>query len=208
MNHRLTSCIDQVLIPSDDAVSEYLSSEGFGGDTDAFTEALVTYHLLQGTHSMIEIQESTKFIPTFLTNTSYENVTGGQRVEARSSGDDIYFLSCNRTRSNVIHAVHMKHLPLHRRAFQLIQVQDIYYFGANYTYNGIIHIIDNVLDIPEDYGDVVSEASLHGLVQVLSQTPPSERLNTIIAEKGDWTLYEYTLLTLSHGFVSFFVVVL
>jgi hypothetical protein len=141
---------------------------------------------------MTEIQDSTEFIPTFLTNASYQNVTGGQRVEARSSRDDIYFLSCNKTRSNVIDAVSMKHLPASRKTqFQLISVQDIYYFGANYANNGVIHIIDNVLDIPEDFSTVISEASLHGLVQVLSQTPPSERLNTIIAEETDWTLYEY-----------------
>lgn len=96
----------QVLAPSNDAISEYLRSSGLpSNDTTAVVEALITYHVLQGPHSKNQLHTATHFIPTLLTDANYTNVTSGQRVEAQSVGDQLYFLSGNKSRSNIVQAV-------------------------------------------------------------------------------------------------------
>jgi hypothetical protein len=96
----------QVLAPSNDAISDYLRLSGLPhNDTNAIFEAWVTYHVLQGTHSKNQLQIATHFIPTLLTDADYNNVTGGQRVEAQSAGEQVYLLSGNKSRSNIVQAV-------------------------------------------------------------------------------------------------------
>jgi Fasciclin domain len=96
----------QVLAPSNDAISDYLRLSGLPlNDTNAIFEAWVTYHILQGTHSKNQLQIATHFIPTLLTDANYNNVTGGQRVEAQSAGEQVYLLSGNKSRSNIVQAV-------------------------------------------------------------------------------------------------------
>ncbi|KAK7936222.1 hypothetical protein LTR80_011360 [Exophiala xenobiotica] len=87
--------------PTNDAISNYLSqtSTASNDTSTAFAEALVTYHLLEHTYSSLDLRSETQFIPTLLTNQSYVNVTGGQRVEARSCGEQACFFSGNKQQS-------------------------------------------------------------------------------------------------------------
>jgi len=55
--------------------------------------ALLTYHVLNGTYLAGDITSTPAFVPSFLQNTSFTNVTGGQRVEAVRNGSDISFFS-------------------------------------------------------------------------------------------------------------------
>ncbi|KAK5047848.1 hypothetical protein LTR69_011475 [Exophiala sideris] len=96
----------QVLAPSNDVISDYLRLSGLPpNDTNAIFEAWVTYHILNGTHSKDQLQSATQFIPTLLTDPDYNNVTGGQRVEVQSAGEQVYLLSGNKSRSNIVHGV-------------------------------------------------------------------------------------------------------
>lgn len=47
---------------------------------------LLTYHVLNGTYPSSAFTNTSQFLPTLLTNTTYANVTGGQRVEAVLNG--------------------------------------------------------------------------------------------------------------------------
>jgi hypothetical protein len=95
-----------VLAPSNAAIADYLRRSGHAdNDTSAIFEAWMTYHVLRGTHSKNQLQAATQFPPTLLTDAAYSNVTGGQRIEAQSVGDQVFFLSGNKSRSNLVEAV-------------------------------------------------------------------------------------------------------
>ncbi|KAK5332342.1 hypothetical protein LTR98_011525 [Exophiala xenobiotica] len=95
----------QVLAPSNDAISDYLRLSGLPqNDTNAIFEAWVTYHVLHGPHSKNQLQAAKQFIPTLLTDADYTNVTGGQLVETQSAGEQVYLLSGNKSRSNIVQA--------------------------------------------------------------------------------------------------------
>ncbi|KAI2478230.1 beta-ig-h3 fasciclin [Pyrenophora tritici-repentis] len=67
--------------------------------------ALLTYHVLNGTFASTAITEDSVFVPTLLTNTSYANVTGGQRVEVEEEDDKVVFYSGLGMNSTVTTAV-------------------------------------------------------------------------------------------------------
>jgi uncharacterized surface protein with fasciclin (FAS1) repeats len=71
-----------LLAPTDTAISTWLSTNV----SQASVEAVLLYHLLDGRHPIASISNSSVAIPTALTNQTYANVTGGQRVEALSTG--------------------------------------------------------------------------------------------------------------------------
>lgn len=48
----------------------------------AAIQALLSYHVLNGTYASSAISNTSAFVPTLLTNTAYSNVTGGQVVQA------------------------------------------------------------------------------------------------------------------------------
>ena len=55
-------------------------------------QALLTYHVLNGTYPASAFTNTTAFAHTLLTNTTYTNVTGGQVVGAKLNGStvDVY----------------------------------------------------------------------------------------------------------------------
>jgi hypothetical protein len=71
-----------LLAPTDTAISTWLSKNV----SQASVEAVLLYHLLDGRHPIASISNSSVAIPTALTNQTYANVTGGQRVEALNTG--------------------------------------------------------------------------------------------------------------------------
>lgn len=87
----------------------------------------------------------TQFIPTALTNMSYTNVTGGQRVEAVASGSNIEFISGLLQNSTVVQA-------------------DIKFAG------GIIHVIDSVLALPQNVSATLVDGGLSSLYGALNAT--------------------------------------
>ena len=66
-----------LLAPTNTAISTWLSTNV----SQASVEAVLLYHLLDGPYPIASISNSSVAIPTALTNQTYANVTGGQRVE-------------------------------------------------------------------------------------------------------------------------------
>lgn len=71
---------------------------------DAVT-ALLTYHVLNGVFPSSAFTSTPAFAPTLLTNASYTNVTGGQRVEGVLTGGKVVLYSGLRSNSTVVTAV-------------------------------------------------------------------------------------------------------
>jgi uncharacterized surface protein with fasciclin (FAS1) repeats len=99
----LLSTADNVTLfaPSNAAFSAWAPNQppNLGKDQ---VEALLTYHLVHGTFPSLTITNQPQFQETFLSNTSYANVTGGQRVElVSSSGGSPAVVSGNKTLSGI-----------------------------------------------------------------------------------------------------------
>jgi uncharacterized surface protein with fasciclin (FAS1) repeats len=96
-----------ILAPNDDAFNKipYTSlNDAFkNNDADIITN-VIEYHILQGTRLAASlVPGSPVFIPTLLTNTSYSNVTNGQRVEnVEQAGDVVVFVSGEGNRCTLV----------------------------------------------------------------------------------------------------------
>jgi len=97
-----------ILAPSNMAFSK-MSNGSMGSMTNNtnLVQALLSYHVLNGTHNSSSIGNMTSFIPTMLTNPMYANVTGGQRVEALMTGKNVTFFSGLQANSSVTQAVRL-----------------------------------------------------------------------------------------------------
>ena len=97
-----------LLAPSNAAFAAFLNSSAGAAvslnDTAAI-EAVLLYHVLNGTYDSSAIKTTPSFIPTMLNNTAYSNVTGGQRVEAELIGSNVTFFSGLLANSTVTQAV-------------------------------------------------------------------------------------------------------
>jgi uncharacterized surface protein with fasciclin (FAS1) repeats len=86
----LLSTVDNVtlLAPSNTAFQAWTSNQSPALSDDQM-EASLMYHLVHGVFPAVSFSKRPQFAGSFLTNTSYANVTGGQRVELVSgtSGD-------------------------------------------------------------------------------------------------------------------------
>jgi len=92
----------KVLAPSDEAFAKYWDSNKAARNNTDNLEAILTYHVLEGIHANTFLETPPQFIPTLLTNSSYANVTGGQRVEAVSSARHIIFYTAAKAASNLV----------------------------------------------------------------------------------------------------------
>jgi hypothetical protein len=88
------------LAPTNDAFTKWFATNR----TADYMEATFMYHLLRGVHTMVSINGTPQFISSFLTNTSFSNVTNGQRVGAFKN-EHILFESALKTTSNVVTGV-------------------------------------------------------------------------------------------------------
>lgn len=97
-----------ILAPSDEAFAALLESPAGAAiranQTDLI-QAILTYHVLNGTFPASAVTETPAFIPTLLDNAMFENVTGGQVVEAVREGDMVHFISGLKEESMVSRAV-------------------------------------------------------------------------------------------------------
>lgn len=137
-----------ILAPSNEAFTKLLNSSAGAAasiqanDTEAI-QALFSYHVLNGTYYASSVTENATFIPTALVNPTYSNVTGGQRVEAITSGEDVVFYSGLLSNSTVTSA------------------------NNNFT-GGTIHIIDTFLTIPANVSTTALAAELTSIYGALN----------------------------------------
>ena len=95
-----------LLAPSNDAFAEFRKGPMAASFNDtALIQAVLQYHVLNGTYYAANVTETPAFIPTALTNTSFTNVTGGQVVEAVTADNKVVFFSGLMTNSTVTQAV-------------------------------------------------------------------------------------------------------
>jgi uncharacterized surface protein with fasciclin (FAS1) repeats len=99
-----------ILAPSNDAFAkidnETLSSLAAN---QGLLTAVLQYHVLNGTYPASAITNSSVFVPTALTNNLFTNVTGGQRVEAKTNDGNVTFYSGLLSNSTVTTAVNSSH---------------------------------------------------------------------------------------------------
>ncbi|KAL8833434.1 MAG: hypothetical protein Q9170_004277 [Blastenia crenularia] len=136
-----------ILAPSNDAFKTFMQSPAAAAvaanDTSAI-QALLSYHVLMGTYPASAVTGMPAFLPTMLNNTAYANVTGGQVVEAVKQGDGVLFYSGPLSNASVTMA------------------------DQNFT-GGVVHIIDNVLTVPENVSTTAIAAGLSGVAGALTQ---------------------------------------
>ncbi|KAI0124016.1 fasciclin domain-containing protein [Xylariales sp. AK1849] len=126
-----------ILAPDNNALAALLNNTGAVStltDTSAIA-ALLQYHILNGTYMADSFNDKAMFIPTALTNQSYANVTGGQRVEALTSDGNVTFYTALKQNSTVV-------TP-----------------NVNFT-GGVIHIVNTLLSIPQNDTITLSDANL------------------------------------------------
>jgi uncharacterized surface protein with fasciclin (FAS1) repeats len=101
-----------ILAPNNEALATFLnSSTGEAAATNpGLVTALLTYHVLNGSYPASAFTNTSQFLPTLLMNTTYANVTGGQRVEARLNGSSVEIFSGLLAKSTVVTAVRPIHI--------------------------------------------------------------------------------------------------
>ncbi|KXH69164.1 fasciclin domain-containing protein [Colletotrichum salicis] len=126
-----------ILAPSNAALEAFLASPGAQGaaTNPGLVAAILQYHVLNGTYYASNFTEEPQFIPTLLSNETYTNITGGQRVQAQTVGGNVTFYSALRENSTVTAG------------------------NVNFT-AGTIHIIDKVLSVPQPIPGTLQAANL------------------------------------------------
>lgn len=108
-----------ILAPNNEAFTKIENSQisdAFANNQSDAIRAILQYHIIPGLHPSTSYTGSFQFNPTYLDNTTYSNVTGGQVVGGvRQSGDLNIFTSGYGSRTTVIQPVrspppHLKHL--------------------------------------------------------------------------------------------------
>ncbi len=95
-----------LLAPSNDAFAELMKSPMAAALNDtSLIQAVLQYHVLNGTYYSANVTKTPAFIPTALMNTSYTNVTDGQVVEAVMMNGKVMIFSGLLTNSTVTAAV-------------------------------------------------------------------------------------------------------
>ncbi|AEO63091.1 uncharacterized protein THITE_2141256 [Thermothielavioides terrestris NRRL 8126] len=144
-----------LLAPSNNALNQLYNSSLLTQLTvdPNFLTAFLSYHVLSGeffVSNFLNTQAAT--VPTFLNQRAYSNVTGGQKIQARSNNGTITFISGNGAQSNV-------------EAYDL-----------NYT-SGTLHVIDTVLTIPGSLTDTLVADGLTAALGALRRAGIESVLN-------------------------------
>jgi len=135
-----------ILAPSNAAFAKFDNATlaGLTADPGRLT-ALLQYHVLNGTVYGSQVTNTSAFVPTLLTNNLFTNVTGGQRVRAQLRNGNVTFFSGLNLNSTVSQA------------------------NVNFT-GGVIHVIDNLLTLPENISSTATAAGLTSLRGALNAT--------------------------------------
>ena len=146
-----------VLAPNNDAFDK-IAFSGLGpafaaNDTDTI-RSVIEYHILNGTLQSSKITSTPMFLPTYLTNVSYTNTTGGQTVQAvKQAGNDIIFVSGLGSRSTLVQA-------------------DLAFQG------GTVQIVDTFLIPPQDFMNTTRQFNLTGTGGAAAQAGINNTLDT------------------------------
>ncbi|KAF3037339.1 hypothetical protein E8E12_004902 [Didymella heteroderae] len=143
-----------ILAPSNEAFAAIGNEtvQALASNTGLLT-ALLQYHVLNGTYLSSAITNQSAFVPTLLTNDLFTNVTGGQVVEAVTTGDNVTFFSGLLSNSTVSTA------------------------DVNFT-GGVIHVIDRFLVLPTNVSETLTAANLTGLRGALNATNLLDAVDT------------------------------
>ncbi|OAP62368.1 hypothetical protein AYL99_04571 [Fonsecaea erecta] len=149
-----------ILAPNNNAFARLLNSSAGAAlvqnDTSAI-QALLTYHVLNGTYTDFSDKQ---FIPTLLEPSQFTNVTGGQVIEAISNKDQVAFVS------GLLNGASVSGDPV------------------DFT-GGIVHIIDDVLTVPQSISDTAIQLNLSAAAGALI----SANLVTTVDTLSDVTLF-------------------
>lgn len=101
-----------ILAPNDEALAAFTEANASAAnDTDLLT-AVLQYHVVNGTVTSDQIQETPTFVSTLLTNETFTSLPGGQVVGAVSQNGSAYILSGLNNNSTVVTAVSLSpYLP-------------------------------------------------------------------------------------------------
>jgi uncharacterized surface protein with fasciclin (FAS1) repeats len=97
-----------ILAPSNDALATFLNDSQRAiaiAQNPGILAALLTYHVLNGTYYASSFTNTSMFIPTLLTNQTYTNITGGQRVQALANNGTVSIYTALKENSTVVAAV-------------------------------------------------------------------------------------------------------
>ncbi|KAK4987995.1 hypothetical protein LTR50_004214 [Elasticomyces elasticus] len=136
-----------ILAPSNAAFAKAMNSTaGMAAAAAAMPDviaALLQYHVINGTYPASAFTRTPAFVPTLLQNSSYTNVTGGQRVEGYVNGSSVVIVSGALAKSMVV-------------------TPDVKFNG------GVIHVIDTVLNFPISDSKTAAAAGLTSLASALT----------------------------------------
>ncbi len=162
-----------VLAPSNNALNSLSSDMVNKVSTDpTFLTALLKYHVLNGTYytSNFTGASNSLFIPTFMNETTYTNVTGGQRmVSSVNSNGDLQLSSGPQDFSKVQNTVCLLFPSLPHLSI-IITLSNI---RGNQNFNftgGTLHIIDALLSMPSNLTATLLNANLTAAVGALRQS--------------------------------------
>jgi uncharacterized surface protein with fasciclin (FAS1) repeats len=94
-----------ILAPSNEAFAKFLNTSMIDPSNTELIKAVLQYHVLNGSFPASSVKSTPAFIPTLLDNPMYENVTGGQVIEAVAMGGSVMFFSGLLMNSTVTKAV-------------------------------------------------------------------------------------------------------
>ncbi|KAI4140281.1 MAG: hypothetical protein LQ341_003901 [Variospora aurantia] len=136
-----------ILAPSNEAFEMFMETPAAAAlasnDVDAI-QALLSYHIINGTYEASAVTDMPVFLPTMLNDSMYANVTGGQVVEAVMQGENVVIYSGLLFNATVTTADQM------------------------FT-GGVVHIIDRVLTVPQNVSSTAVAAGLSGVAGALTR---------------------------------------
>lgn len=151
-----------LLAPSDSAFDRLGSSSIFADNSTEAIEAFLNYHIIPGDHQSSTVNQSFGFYPTRLDDTTYTNVSSGQRIGFVKQGDgELIIVSGGGTRSSA-------------------ERPDIYFSG------GVMHVIDSPLLPPQP---LIQAAVPFNLTGFLGAGYQNESLAEFITQARDVTLF-------------------
>lgn len=100
-----------VLATSDAGVDAYLKSGESVGNYSAELQTILQYHILPGRLTRAQLKQTQQFLPTLAKDSSLVNVTGGQKLQVYSSGQQIKFQSGLKRNASLISTVCCLSLP-------------------------------------------------------------------------------------------------
>ncbi|KAM3066312.1 hypothetical protein ACMFMG_003177 [Clarireedia jacksonii] len=130
-----------VLAPTNDAFSK-LNTTGLSDDD---ITAVLTYHVLNGTYPSSVFKNTSQFLPSLLTNSTFTSLTGGQVVDARLADSKATIFTGLAQESEVT-------------------TPDVKFDG------GVVHLIDTVLTIPTSPSSTALDLNLTALYGALNAT--------------------------------------